>query len=389
MRIGIDASNIRAGGGVTHLVELLRAAAPFAHGFSSVLVWSGRSTLGRIEDRPWLVKSHESLLDASLPCRAFWQRFRLSKLARDSDCDVLFVPGGSYAGDFRPMVTMSQNMLPFMSRELRRYGWSRMTLKLMLLRWTQSSTFSRADGLIYLTRYARDAVMRVIKTTCGKVTIVPHGIDSRFSHPPREQLPINQYSADRPFRILYVSIIDMYKHQWHVVEAVSQLRKSGLPVVLELVGPAYPPALKRLRQALNRMDPAGEFVRYSGAVPHAELYDHYAQADLGLFASSCETFGQILIETMSAGLPVACSNKSAMPELLGDAGLYFDPEKPDDIARALHILIESPDLRTRLSKESFERVHAYSWQRCADETFGFLARVAAESGLRMTAEKRG
>lgn len=377
MILGIDASNIRAGGGVTHLVELLRAANPRVNGFSQVLVWSGHSTLDRIEDRPWLVKSHDSLLDRSLPFRAFWQTFKLSRLARMAGCGVLFVPGGSYVGDFQPMVTFNQNLMPFERRELWRYGCSFIKFKTILLRWSQSRTFRKADGLIFLTQYAQAAVMRLINTTTGKTTIIPHGVDDRFACPPREQLPISQYSVHRPFRILYVSIIDVYKHQWHVAEAVAQLRKSGLSVVLELVGSAYPPALKRLRQTLRMVDPNGEFVRYSGEVPYTELHVCYAQADLGLFASSCETFGLILVEAMSAGLPIACSGRSAMPEVLGNAGVFFDPENPVDIACALRTLIESPDLRAKMAKESFERAQTYSWQRCADETFGFLAEVAS------------
>ena len=63
MRIGIDASNLRAGGGVTHLVELLRAADPPAHGFEQAIVWGGAATLSKIEDRDWLCKVHDPLLD--------------------------------------------------------------------------------------------------------------------------------------------------------------------------------------------------------------------------------------------------------------------------------------------------------------------------------------
>jgi glycosyltransferase involved in cell wall biosynthesis len=66
-----------------------------------------------------------------------------------------------------------------------------------------------------------------------------------------------------------------------------------------------------------------------------------------------------------------------MPEVLGDAGVYFDPEDPDDIAHALRELIDSPDLRARLAKSSFEGAQSFSWQRCASETFGFLAEVAS------------
>lgn len=376
MILGIDASNIRGGGGVTHLTGILRDVEPHFHGISKVIVWAGTPTLNKIEDRPWLVKSHQPLLGKGLLYRTFWQRIRLSNLARAANCDVLFVPGGSYAGSFRPIVTMSQNLLPFEWRELRRFGWSWFTLKMILLRWTQSHTFRQADGVIFLTKYAKGSVMRVIKGTNSKTTIIPHGIDKRFACPPREQLPVSQYSIDQPFRILYVSIIDVYKHQWHVAEAVAQLRESDLPVTLDLVGPANPPALVKLQKTLNWIDPAGEFVRYLGPVPHDELQMQYAGADLCLFASSCENMPNILLEGMASGQPIACSNRGPMPESLGDAGVYFDPELPSEIAGAIRKLFDSPELRSRLACESFEKVREYSWKRCADETFSFIAQVA-------------
>lgn len=161
MILGIDASNIRIGGGVTHLVELLRAARPEAFGFTRVVVWGGSRTLARIEPRPWLEKSPREALDRSLPWRVLWQHFGLAGAARAAGCQVLFAPGGSVGGGLRPVVTMSRNLLPFEWRELRRYGLSWLTLKWLILRVTQARSFRRADGLIFLTQYARGVVMRV------------------------------------------------------------------------------------------------------------------------------------------------------------------------------------------------------------------------------------
>jgi glycosyltransferase involved in cell wall biosynthesis len=379
MILGIDASNIRIGGGVTHLIELLRAADPVSHGFTRVILWSGRSTLSQIDEHPWLEKVHIAELDLGFIQRAFWQRFKLSGLVRAGGCDVLLVPGGSYAGDFHPIVTMSRNLLPFEWRELRRFGWSWLTLKMVLLRWTQSKSYRRADGLIFLTSYAKDAVSKVIGTTsCKKVTI-PHGIHDRFNNPPRDQLDLNQYSMDQPFQILYVSTVDVHKHQWHVAEAIAKLRREGVPVALSLVGPSYPPALSRLKATLGRLDPEGEFIRYMGAVPYTELNTIYAEADMFLFASSCENLPNILLEGMASGLPIACSNLGPMPELLGDAGVYFDPERPEDIANSVRRLIESSELRADKAKAAFVLVQQYSWKRCADETFDFLAAVTEAS----------
>jgi len=215
-----------------------------------------------------------------------------------------------------------------------------------------------------------------VRSTHGGATIIPHGIDALFLTPPREQLPLSHYSIDSPMRLLYVSIIDMYKHQWHVAEAVALLRRRGFPVALDMVGPAYPPALKRLQAALKRLDPEGAFLHYCGPVPHSALPARYAQAHICIFASSCENMPNILLEGMASGLPIACSNRGPMPEVLGDAGVYFNPENAAEIASVLHCLIDSPEQRTRLARMAFERVRTYSWGRCADETLSFLAASA-------------
>lgn len=381
MRLGIDASNLRAGGGVTHLVELLRAAQPQEHDFAQVIVWGGASTLARLEERSWLCKAHEPLLDRSLPIRLCWQRFMLDRRARLAHCAVLFAPGGSFGGTFRPFVTMSRNMLPFELSEARRYGCSRMFPHLMLLRWLQSNTFRSADGLIFLTRYARAGVLRTVKRPEGKTLTISHGVDARFLCQPRVQKGLDSYSGSKAYRILYVSIVNPYKHQWHVVEAVARLRRRGLPLQLHLVGPAWPAAMRRLRKAMRQHDPLGQFTYYHGPVPYAELPRQYREADAFVFASSCENLPNILLEAMASGLPIACSNRGPMPEVAGDAAVYFDPEDPVDIARAIEQLVVDPDLRARKAQAAFEQARLYSWQACAQETFRFLRTVANAAGL--------
>jgi len=376
LTVGIDAANLRRGGGVTHLVELLRAAQPEQVGIRRVVLWGGEATLNAVEDRPWLEKRNSVALDQRLLQRTLWQRFALSKAASEAGCDVLFVPGGSYAGNFHPVVTMSRNMLPFEWCELKRYGWTLFTLKLLLLRWSQSRSYQKTDGLIFLTDYARQVVLGVIGKLQGDIYTIPHGLNPRFLATPKPQHAIARYDNANPYRVLYVSIIDQYKHQWHVVEAVSALRQQGFPLVLDLVGPAYQPALKRLNAAIDRFDSAGDWVHYHGAIPFNELHLRYAQADLGLFASSCENMPNILMETMASGLPIACSNRGPLPEVLGAGGVYFDPENPADISLAIQKLMDSPQLRAELAKVSFQLAQQYSWQRCADETFKFLAAVA-------------
>ena len=377
--VGIDATNLRRGGGRTHLIELLRAANPVHQGVLRVVVWGAAETLALLDERDWLEKAAPSALEGGVLRRIAWQRFSLSDAARRIGCDVLFVPGGSYAGHFKPVVTMSRNMLPFEWTELKRYIWSPLALKLILLRWMQSKSFRHADGLIFLTKYARREVLSVTGAINGADKVIPHGLSDRFRIQPRPQRDISAFSVDSPFRLLYVSIIDQYKHQWHIVDAIAKLRLlTDWPLSLDLVGPSYGPAMKKLLNTMNNHDPAKKWIRYHGPVPYDALHTLYDQADLGIFASSCENMPNILLETMAAGLPVACSDRGPMPEVLGNAGIYFNPEKSDEIMCALYKLIDTPTLRIDKANASYTASCAYNWQRCADETFSFLAQVAAK-----------
>ena len=92
---------------------------------------------------------------------------------------------------------------------------------------------------------------------------------------------------------------------------------------------------------MNNLDPNDEWVFYNASISYDDLHQKYLDADLGLFASSCENMPNILLETMGAGLPIACSNRQPMPEILKNGGEYFDPEKSDTIYDAIIKLIHS------------------------------------------------
>ena len=383
MRIGIDASNLRDGGGVTHLAQLLEAAEPDAHRFERVVLWSGRRTLDALPARPWLTLSHEADLDGPLPSRLRWQTLRLAALAR-AQCDVLFVPGGSYVGRFRPFVTMFRNLLPFDARERARFRPRLKYFKLLALRAGQAATFRRAHGLVFLHEHARDLVLDRIGPTRGLSAVIPHGIADRFFSPPRPQEAPERYSGDRPFRWLYVSTVDAYKHHPELVQALASLVREGLPVRLDLVGSGYPPSMRALQRALDDAGSSAAAIRYHGNVAHQRLHEWYHRADAFVFGSTCENMPNVLLEAMAAGLPIASSRAAPMPQLLGDSALLFDPERPASAADAMRTLFRDAGRRVQLSQAAHARAAAaYSWPRTAAETLAFLRRVrdaAADTG---------
>jgi glycosyltransferase involved in cell wall biosynthesis len=204
---------------------------------------------------------------------------------------------------------------------------------------------------------------------------VPHGIEQRFVMKPRQQRS-PQVLANEPLRLLYVSIQMPYKHHIELMQAIALLRQQGRKVVLQMVGGqagAYAEAVKRERLAL---DTDQSFLQDLGHVEFERLHELYQQADVFVFASSCENLPNILIEAMAAGLPIASSQRGPMPEVLGDAGVYFDPEKPASIAQAIEQLADDTILRADLAQRAWQRAQVYSWARCARETFDFVALVA-------------
>lgn len=361
---------------MTHLRELLGHARPAEHGVDEVIVWGGRRTLDQLPPAGgWLTTVHEPALDGALPRRLWWQRARLTAAARAARCQVLFVPGGSFAGSFRPYVTMFRNMLPFDRREMRRYAYGYIYWRLRALRRQQLDAFRSADGVIFLNGHARETIEQITGRS-ETYTIIPHGVGEKFLAPPRAQQPIERYDFARPFRFVYTSIIDLYKHQWNVADAVLMLRQEGLPVALDLVGPAYAPALAKVNAVLSRYSDVGDGVRLLGNVPNPQLPSIYRGADSFVFASTCENMPNALIEAMASALPVACSRSRPMPEILGDGGVYFDAEDVSSIAEALRALATDAPLRARLAAAASARAAAYSWERCARQTFAFLHRIA-------------
>ena len=372
--LGIDAFNISRGGGVTHLVELLRASNPVSYNFKEVILWGSSSTLNMVEDRDWLNKIHVPWLDYGFLSRIYWHKFLSKRVAENANCDVVLCPGGTCLGGFTPAVTMCRNMLPFEWKELKRFGLSMMTFKLLLLRLSQIRSFSKVDGLIFLTKYAFNSISGQVNLDSKNIVVIPHGINNNFLRIYKEP-DKSEFTLDRPCKILYVSTISPYKHQCNVAKAVSILRFKGYPVQVDFVG-SSDIGVKKINSTIKRLDPGGVFITYHGVIPHESLQDYYSDADIGVFASSCENMPNILLENMAAGLPIACSEMAPMPEILGEAGEYFNPLKDSDIAEALRRLIDSKALRTKYAKLANKAAKEYSWEKCANQTFDYLSKVS-------------
>lgn len=375
MKLGIDAVSFGDGGGVTHLIELLKAAEPERFGFSEVAVWGRSTTLDQLPQRPWLRLMREPAVDGGLITRAMWQRTTLAQRVRDEGCDLLFVPGGTYAGRFRPIATMARNLAPFDEAALRLYGFSMQRLKFEIIRRVQTNAFRSASGMIFLSSTARSQITSITGPLSAPTEIIPHGISEQFFSAVRPQKPQDAYSDTSPYRLLYVSRFEPYKHHHTVISAVLKLRRNGVPIALDLVGNGGYSA-RDVEDQLRAEDPEQAVITNHGVVPHADLPALYSRADAVVFASSCENLPNILLEAMAAGVPIAVSRRGVMPEVVGNAGFYFDPESVSSLSATLRDMLENPARRAEYALAAKERVRGQTWPECARRTFHFLAQVA-------------
>ncbi len=139
------------------------------------------------------------------------------------------------------------------------------------------------------------------------------------------------------------------------------------------IGNDYPHKnLKRLELAHQKLVKEGldyDLVLITKFVSEQELDNLYRNASVFVFPSLSEGFGLPPLEAMARGVPVVSSNATCLPEILGDAVLYFDPFDINEMARAIKKALSSDRARTALIQQGFEQIKKYSWRKMAEETW--------------------
>ena len=108
-------------------------------------------------------------------------------------------------------------------------------------------------------------------------------------------------------------------------------------------------------------------VKYSVYVGETEKQVLYSQASLFVFPSLYEGFGLPVLEAMAAGVPVITSNRSSLPEVVGEAGYLVNPRNVAEIAEAMNVILKNQELRIKIIERQKERVKMFSWQKSAEE----------------------
>jgi len=370
IKIAIDASRNRSGGAKIHLIGILKDINYNDHNIDEVHVWSYKELLDQLPNFSWLKKHSPFNSKATLIKELFWQNRKLPGILKKLDIDILLNTDAGSICYFKPNITMSRDMLSYEKGEMKRFGISLARLRLFILKYIQKKSLLNADGAIFLTKYASS----VIQKFTGEIKnykIIHHGISEDF----RINKEILNKDASQKLKCIYVSNVTFYKHQWNVVKAFSYLKKYNIELILAgSLGSGKPK--KMLDKAIAEVDSKKEFISTTDQINHQEIPSLLNNSDIFIFASSCENMPNTLVEAMAAGMPIVCSDRGPMPEILRDGGLYFDPENIDSIYKAIYALIQDRNLRMSLSTKSKNYSKEYSWAKCSKKTFNYLEEIS-------------
>ena len=247
------------------------------------------------------------------------------------------------------------------------------------LQFTVRRTVERAARILTGTEFSRRSILKVYGDLDeDKVVVVPNAAAPAFRPLPREAAAphvIRRFDIGAPF-VLAVGDLQPRKNHIGLIRAFARLARvyPHLRHNLVLAGKETWFA-NRVRDAARESGIAGR-IQFTGFVSDADLQHLYNACDLFVFPSFYEGFGLPALEAMACGRAVACSNVTALPEVVDSAAILFDPYSVDEMVRAMADLLLDADLRSRMERLGSQRAAQFSWQRTADRTLDVFREVA-------------
>lgn len=217
----------------------------------------------------------------------------------------------------------------------------------------------RSRKIIAVSEYTKSAIKAFFpRVPTEKIEVVYNGV-TELCHSATQPL---RHSATPYF--LYVGNAYPHKNLETLLHAFSFFVQTHPDIELVLAG-RNDQFYERLRKELDVIDVPRANVRFVMNPTDAELADLYRHAALYLFPSRSEGFGLPPLEAMSAGIPVAASRATSLPEILGDAALYFSPDDIEEMVEAMERALTDEPLRADLVARGHQQVKRYSWPAMA------------------------
>lgn len=387
----VNALSIRpnfTGGGETYLKNLLREIGVQDKGENRYLVLVSKGTVATLD---FASKSFEWLtlgkwIEWPL-LRIAFENLILPALLILKQPDLYFSPTGIIPPLIRRRAVITvQNAKYFeLSEERAGYGteslWQTMRehLRRLYYRWWTPWSIVRASRVIVPSDALKRTILEHTKVDSSRIVVIHHGLDPFFEI--KRHLPADSSGVSLPSKfILCVANASPHKNVDKLIQALALVNSQlGESYHLVLAGNYDANARAYLRNLACECG-SSKYLVFAGYVPISQLPAFYAQASAFVLPSVCESFGLPLIEAMACGCPVISTPYSAIPEIVGDAGLLVNPYDIEGLAAAIMSVLTNPTLRQELSRKGVDRASKYRWADAARATIAtFRAAVRGDS----------
>ncbi len=304
--------------------------------------------------------------------RRVWRRGLSTVIAKAMEFEAFFVPESVpiLAKPRRLAVNLHDIGVNMFPRDFR-------TASGLLERWANWSNMRNADLIFTDSEYSKNDMISSWNVPAERIVVTYLGVDldsfrAQRLLPREKETLANRYGLTRDY-ILYVGAIVRKKNLARLIRSYRLVmsRQKDFDFQLVLCGWRWRKGYAEISELCE--DPsAGDGIVLTGSVPDHDLALLYRGAACLVMPSFYEGFGLPVVEAMASGVPVMSSNRSCLPEIGGDAALYFDPESVEEMSAVMERMLNDSTLRKELAARGVERARQFSWENCARTTLRTL-----------------
>ncbi len=252
----------------------------------------------------------------------------------------------------------------------------------IVAKWILKRSIRRASRIITVSEYIKGQLVEYLHTEAEKIDVIPNAVSEEL-RPCDDQERVVQFQKKHQLPAQYLLTVGInkphknYEFLLRVMAHCWQSKAVELPLVFCGISERSRANLVATIESLN-IGPRVIFLPY---VAHPELALVYAGATALVFPSLYEGFGLPLLEAMKMGVPIAASKRPPMPEVAGDAAVWFDPTDMDEAGAAIQRVVGDQTLRMSLIKQGRERAQTFSWEKSARATLDVYKHIQNTSGV--------
>lgn len=233
-----------------------------------------------------------------------------------------------------------------------------------------------SDKILTISDFTKKEIFDLYPRAGKKISVIYHGVGPEFRPVPETPRVRNKYRLTKKY-FLYVGSLKSHKNIPRLIEAFSRLPSMLREETDLVIAARLEPRFSETERLPARLG-IEESVKFTGYVPNTDLPELYNGAIALIIPSFTEWFGLPVIEAMSCGTPVIASKGGALPEVGGEAALYFDPESTDNLKSTIERVLIDNDLRKRLSNMGLKRSKDFSWNTTARRTLEIYEEVCKQ-----------